>query len=567
MQGLLLGFVAILVVTGFSHNVELCEGQEECLPTQGDAMVYESASLSLEMDDEATIGTDPEQVVKETQHDASKVAPEQSKEMQNNTIPTNPEQLKEQSNATQPSHEQSKVLDNSSVSVNSKMHERANRIPLDVAMVQADGKIAHLIRKAFTDPVKISKMLSKALESALGAVMKFTAKPPLIHEGISRLGIDLLDAFDPLLAESENLDQKAYNEFKEKWKTYFDALPDTLANIETNIRAFTDDGNAISLIEAIEEIMESASDACTMVLPAATRKEVEKFMNAVIGVVDAIGNSWKEFQDGKVDEATQSLYFSLRKVIDALIPEDVRNNTVHLYNTVTGTIDGVMGKITSTTFNYRKRLLESSICYRSNMPRSHTDAKFCDPGYTLIPPEPGSHKRGCTPGGGLLQVNETLNVDKEMLDRVATSKGEQKVDGATAKKDFHEGARFARCDDASDFPEYHGHRCYGKCEPGWQPHKKNCRKSCGDEFPAESDAVCGKSDPQIVQWIVQLVMTTAMSIFQVISNIAGVVKNVVDKGVYSTDDVPNVVATFGALTDMGLNFVNPLCANVMGKKG
>jgi len=437
--------------------------------------------------------------------------------------------------------------------------------------VQADGKIAQLIRAKRMDPVKISGMLAKAITAALNSVMKFTAKPPLIHEGIKNLGKDLLDAFDPLLDPKENpnsgLNKQAYDKFKTKWNEHFDNLPDALASIETDIRKFTDDGDAVALIEAIETIMDSANDAVLMFLPQETSKEVDKFMTAATGVVDAIGKSWKEFQDGKVEQGTEKLYFNLRGVIDELIPAEIRNNTEHVYNTVTGTIDGVMAQLTTKTFAYRKGLLERSVCYRSNLDsgRPSQPAAACPEDWIVI--EQG-HKRGCKEKGAvLLQVNETLDLNTEMVDRAAKPKGEQKVDGSTAKKDFGDNSKFAACDETSAFFEYHSHQCYGHCPDGYHPEKKECRIDCDHNFPAKSadGKLCGKSEGQIVQWIIQLAMTIAMALSQIIQNVASLVKNLQDKLVYSSDDVPKVTDTLAAFVDMGLAFANKYCDKVMTK--
>jgi len=432
------------------------------------------------------------------------------------------------------------LLQTGQLVVQEKLIERAQRnVTSPLVLQQQRREVLGIIRQARKDGVAM-QMVSEGIQAVIKAVAKFTQKPPHIHDGIKGLGEDLLKVFEPLLKKV--LNDEEYGKLEADWHTFLGTMPEALAKIEENIQQYIDEGTTKTLVWAIVDILEMINDVVLIGLEAASGDialEVSLYMDAVEEVVNAVGDTWADFEKGVLVssvKAAETLYQATRSAVDKLLPENITADETYVI--VTDALDEVMASLSNHVYKYRDAIMTGSVCYRTTKKNTNSaQANVCPQDYDFTTK---NGKAACTP-------KEGASVD--------TSTG-QKVDGATAAKSFGKGSVWAECNLATQFVHYKSHYCYGPCaEEGWTAMRDMCKIVCTGNFSHGTDVMCGKSSTSVDQWVTNSVMAGVVALWTVIESI-----------IHMTNDgvtVPLMSKSINALATFGQSFARPDCDDVM----
>jgi len=424
--------------------------------------------------------------------------------------------------------------------VQEKLVERAQRnMTSPLALQQQKREVLALVRQARKDGVAL-QMVSDGIQAVINAVTKFTQKPPHIHDGITGLGEDLLKVFEPLLKKV--LSDAEYDRLEADWHAFLGTVPDTLTKIEENIQQYIDEGTSQTLVWAIADILGMINDIVSIGLEAESEDlalEVSRYIDAVEEVVNAVGDTWADFEKGDLTssvEAAETLYQATFAAVEKLLPEHITADETYVI--VTDALDEVMASLSTHVYKYREAILTGSVCWRTEKKNTNrAQADVCPKDYDF---DTKNGKAACVPREGASMDSST---------------GE-KVDGATAKKSFGKGAVWADCNLETEFVHYKSHYCYGPCvDEGWTAVRDLCKITCTGNFSHGTENMCGKSSTSVDQWVANTVMASVVALWTVIESI-----------IHMTNDgvtVPLMSKSINALATFGQSFARPDCDDVM----
>jgi hypothetical protein len=423
-----------------------------------------------------------------------------------------------------------------------KMRARAaQRPPVQMMMIQADGQIARMMQKRNADPAQVAMAIQKGLAAVMEAVRHFMAQPPEVEMGLNVLGARLLEVVKEPVEQHYN-DPTAYAAFEEGWMSFFDTAATVAPSVQGNITLFTEDGSPDAIIMAVSDILTILTEGVVEFVPQETAQEVVKYVDAVADVLGALGTSWAGFESGQEAQAIEDLYFGLRAALDQVLPEDLQNDET--YKLIIGTLDGIMYNLSETVQEFQRQIVEGAVCWKVQKARARKRPSVCPEGFywngeQLCLPEPTGQQ------ASLLQ-------DTGKLER-ATARKTRSVDSATGgKQAIPNGARVALCDESGNHSEKIGHWCFATCPTGMMPAGTQCKTECGGEFPADDGAaLCGHNAGVITQAILNMVLGAMNGAISSGLLIAAMAKDGVDSD--------SLVKTIEAFVHMGKPFAYKQC--------
>jgi len=283
------------------------------------------------------------------------------------------------------------------------------------------------------------------------------------------------------------------------------------------------------LIQAIASILGEAGSLISNFLPEETGTELRKYLSAVSDAFEAVGSSWDDFARGRTAEGIETLYLGLKGIADDLIPDAWKNNTI--YVVVATTLDTVLGNLSQHVLEYERRLMEATVCWRTEQHRERMRPEVCPEGWAA--------------GGDAfcyqlvsLQQHETAG----QLDKTVQTKGGNRPRGAVP----------ARCDRSSQYSEKHGNFCYSACGSGFETksHAK-CISKCEGKFPAETPGMCGRDKGMAIKAIMEMVTVVINSGFKIAEHVIKMKEHGVD--------AKSLSSTVQVFIDLGKPFANPIC--------
>jgi len=229
-----------------------------------------------------------------------------------------------------------------------------------------------------------SEMTAKALTAGVTAVARamvfFTASPPNTTAGIETLAKNLLISVHSLLPDVVQ-ESGSEEQFQETWMSSFISLPAAVQSIRDDIAAFEEEGSIDNLLRAMNTIMLEASSVITKFLPEQTANYVDRFIGSIVDLVDGIGDGLEAFEQGDAVASVELIYRGVKAAADDLVPEDFKNDDT--YRTMVEVLDGSIGSLSKHVLEFRKRVLESNVCWRGYADRPRQRPAVCDEGYTF----------------------------------------------------------------------------------------------------------------------------------------------------------------------------------------
>lgn len=464
-----------------------------------------------------------------------------------------------------------------------------------------DSVAADQVRMFSRDARNVAGALQKGFLAIKTSTEQFTATPPRVLQGFADLGKMLLVCVEMLLPSILKQSDK-FQRFRNAWQNAFETIPDAIESIKSDIKLFIENGDGQFLVRAIASVFSDVGGVVVDFLPPKTAVEVNKYLDAIADTFDAMGSSWGDFADGKAVDGVESLYWGLRSVTDALVPDDVKNNEA--YDTIVQTLDVVLGSLSKTVLEYERRIMEASVCWRVEEKRDKERPTICPDNYVwdgaseCYPTSETStttasadvrddyehfKKGSCrgrhgfdNPGDyrvagfkGTLEKCLQMCSDKPLC-RAAEYKTDEhcelwEIEPTTTwflsfrKACYKHKQRAltgrpvpARCE--ADFPDKHGHYCYASCPAGSQTKEKapqKCISACTGKFPAEAKLMCGRNSGMLAKATLEMVTVVLNSAFSLADNI----KKMKEHGVKG-ELLSGTIQTF---IDMGRPFANPTC--------
>jgi hypothetical protein len=405
-----------------------------------------------------------------------------------------------------------------------------------VGSVSSTSAVLHM-RTYTSNPMNVASVIQCGIQAVLGAIMHFSVEPPRIMEGITQLGTDLLKCVEKMF-EPKDLKADGYVHFKEAWEISFQEIGPAAQSIEADLAWYSREGHTPALIRAIGSIIGEAGVICRF-LPPDVGMEVRKYLDVVVESFDTMSTSWDEFSKGNTVDGIEAIYWGLRTITSSFIPDVLKDNEV--YNTIIGTLDFVLGNLSTHVLEYERRIMESKVCWRTEKRRGEQRPSECEDDYV--------HDGGayCYPRRqSLVSVSSSTN----SFDRTLMKKN----GGGDGGYATGEGAIPARCDPSTDYTEKHGHFCYTPCGSGWQVKPedfKKCISACEGKFPAETPGMCGADAGIVTKAILEMVTTILNSAFTLAENIIKMKEDGVNAELLSS--------TIQVFIDMGKPFANPTC--------
>jgi hypothetical protein len=328
-------------------------------------------------------------------------------------------------------------------------------------------------------PERLAADLASGLAAILEATQDFMKKPPRVEMGLDALGKSLLEVVTKPVKES--FDGTDFAEFEKKWMQFFDKDEAKSPRIFSNITRFSEDGEPDGMVEALTIVLTKLSEDVAEFTPQKTSMEVDKFLDTLTGVLDSLSESWDGFEDGEEVEAVETLYKRLKKALDEVLQPGQRKDET--YNIVITQLDSVMKDLGLTVTEFQKQQAQARACFKETRPRKSVGPKMCDPGFTY--------------DGEKFCHNHTQLAIRKTAEKEALAL--MQVDGAVQRKKPPKGARPAKCDPKSNFPDLIGHKCFENCPTGFAvgPTGKKCKTTCKAELKFDDGEMCGLDEQAV----------------------------------------------------------------------
>jgi len=237
---------------------------------------------------------------------------------------------------------------------------------------------------------------------------------------------------------------------------------------------------------------------------------------------------------------------------DGLLPDRFKDDP--LYNTIIGTLDFVLGNLSTHILEYERLIMESNVCWRTEKNRDSQRPMYCPEKYAW------DGVGYCYPMLALASTKSTVSTKSTAL---VTTKSNQ-LDKALAKKGGDNGggdnhynpshnAIPARCDVDGYYSEKHGMYCYTPCGAGWQQKDgaTKCISACEGNFSAETPLMCGRDSGIITKTIMDMVTTVLNTAFTLADNIMTMQEHGVN--------AETLTSTIQVFINLGKPFANPTC--------
>jgi len=219
------------------------------------------------------------------------------------------------------------------------------------------------------DPQKVSELLALGVDAITSAITLFTDDDPDVEYGFEITQVKLWKLVTKIVPD-EKQDPEKMEAAKEVWDAAFESAPD----ITFDVMDFRKTGETDKLISAIKIILSTGLNGCSKVFP----KEA-KYFTALEDLFDGIGESWDEFTEGNTAKAVEVVWGALKTSVDDIIPQEWADDET--YALIMGTVDRVIGRLSQHVLEYKRRILNSKVCYKRSTHRKRARPSLCGEGF------------------------------------------------------------------------------------------------------------------------------------------------------------------------------------------
>lgn len=445
---------------------------------------------------------------------------------------------------------------------------------------------ARLAHQFLQTPANIAEALRKGLEGIQFAIRPLQAQPSDVVGGISKLGSTLLDCMVLIITEEGKSNWGDYDKFQKEWTEKFNGLAASVDDIKLDLNEFVATGKVKHLTSGLSQILSQASDISLDLVPGDLGKTISRYLDSLNKAFVSVGEAIRQFEDGDTLSSLETVYFGLRNATDSLMPELVENNA--MYNSIVNTLDGIVGGISKDVLEYKRRIAESSACWKVSRSRERRMPKICPDGFNwdgerhCWPKEDSkcwqpaaecvptfifrgdtysnctrkNHKQPWCSHNAKYKWGKWSNCEEVACSESLLSLSAGSVDRSTSGKQ-QKGTIPARCDDSDDskYSEKTGGWCYADCSTGFEAFGAKCWTQCeGSTFPAESSLICGRDPGVLASTLMELLTVTLHSAFRAVT----VISKMQAVGV----DAENLGSTIQILIDAGKPFALPRCPSI-----
>jgi len=292
---------------------------------------------------------------------------------------------------------------------------------------------------------KVSELLTLGVDALTNAITIFSDDEPDIEYGFQVAQVKLWKLITKIVPDGEQ-DSEKMTTAKQVWDSAFESAPD----ITEDVMDFRKSGDTDKLISAVQTILSTGLSGCSKVFP-----EEAKYFTALEDLLAGIGESWDEFTAGNTVKAVEVVWGALKTSVDDLVPEEWADDDT--YALVMGTVDRVIGNLSHHVLEYKRRILNSKVCYKRSQHRERARPSVCDEGYewdqmTMCLPQGSSNGAHCLPPcGGQGGMCESFCGEGMACCRQGDSKDPAECEGATgfvllglaegASTDYHQCVR------------------------------------------------------------------------------------------------------------------------------
>mmetsp|Transcript_30690 Transcript_30690/g.60245 ORF Transcript_30690/g.60245 Transcript_30690/m.60245 type:complete len:468 (+) Transcript_30690:46-1449(+) len=330
--------------------------------------------------------------------------------------------------------------------------------------------------EAMRDENGVGQFHVKALETVTAAIELFAKKSYTVHditEGVSVIALGLWDCMDMFVPE-QTRELEVYKWFKRAWSATFTTLRSLdAAEIEGRIEAFNENGQGHEIAHVVYLCVDSAVDLIDKFVNGTVAEKISPWFMGVRSITKGVAKSWEAFANGEAVKGAEAVYEAIREASDAVLPENLKNNTV--YQTITKVLDKQIGKLNEYVMGFKKDLAEESICLRGTWSRTSKLPQICPEDRIL-------HRQCCdTKALGMFIQEWEAGARNELL-QFTRETCEKKPD----------------CEHPLQCPfNFDTQRCLAECPEGFREAKSKefCWQDCPADFPhhAEDGLKCARN--------------------------------------------------------------------------
>lgn len=444
--------------------------------------------------------------------------------------------------------------------------------------------VAGNIRRLGDSPSQLADALTKGIGAIELSVKYFLQVPPEIPEGISVLGVSLLEAIDMILTPEGKAAWLGYHNFTQAWIATFHELPDTVItvhNITQDLQMFLSTGTPKYLTKALTTMLDVSSTAVRRFAPGEIGKEIFLYLSSLQETTASWSEAIVDFENGDTAAGIEDIYFGIRGATEPWVPPQLQTDDT--YNVIIGTADIVMGSLSRNVLEYRQRKLESKVCWKTSQRRDRTRPAVCTQGYNwdgeshCWPATEACWRQGPSCAASFI-YKERMYDNCTMADhhtpwcshnlhhelgqwsnciRVPCEDWMTSISTPVETSLWNKrpaGTLPALCNASSSHPDKIDHWCFAACPAGYYESGTKCWTDCQGFFPAGSDLMCGRDPGAIAEATSEMVASVARAAVTV-----GLASSKISTlGV----DPVSLAATIQAFVDMGKPFFRPLCRNM-----
>jgi len=263
----------------------------------------------------------------------------------------------------------SRLLERAASSTSSKQSQAASSGP--------DAEFQSGLLKALRDPEpsKVAAVLSQGLEAITLGIAPLLRSPPEWEEGLAILN-DQFWKVVLLLVPKQYHESSGLLRAKKAWNRAFVRTPE----IARDVKDFKSSGSTDALARAVKSVVYLAvkmfSDALAI---SKVAPKMSEYFDAIVDLIDGVSASWDLHAEGRTAQATEAVWRAVKLAVDDVTPKEVSNHKT--YSLVMGTVDGVMGRLTEHVLDYKRRILNSKVCYKRTIPRERKRPSSCRQGF------------------------------------------------------------------------------------------------------------------------------------------------------------------------------------------
>jgi len=161
------------------------------------------------------------------------------------------------------------------------LHLRARAPAASFDDQMAELTVVRHMRRLGESPINLGMALRKGIEAIQAGILHFQKDPPEITEGISTMGISLLEALDLVLTDEGKAAWPGYDNFAKSWTALFQKLPATLNDVAENMKLFASTGKSSHLIDAVRQILDEGAQVVSLYASSSVGREITKYLGSL----------------------------------------------------------------------------------------------------------------------------------------------------------------------------------------------------------------------------------------------------------------------------------------------